>query len=215
MELVKKHSFLIRWTHWIHFPLLSLMIWSGIWIDWANDVYKPFFPKWFYTTFHVDHHLAMGMAVHFSVMWLFMINGAIYISYLCISGEWRDLLSNKHSLKQSLKEAFQVLQHDLGFRKSLPKQDKFNAAQRFAYTGINLIGIASIISGLAIYKPTQLHWLTSLLGGYETSRFIHFICMLAYVVFFMIHLAQVIRAGWNNLRAMVTGYEIKETRSPR
>jgi hypothetical protein len=28
------------------------------------------------------------------------------------------------------------------------------------------------------------------------------------VVFFVIHVAQVIRAGWNNFLAMVTGYEL-------
>jgi len=28
------------------------------------------------------------------------------------------------------------------------------------------------------------------------------------VLFFCIHIAQVIRAGWNNCRAMVTGYEL-------
>ena len=28
------------------------------------------------------------------------------------------------------------------------------------------------------------------------------------VLFFVIHIAQVIRAGWNNFRAMVTGYEL-------
>jgi hypothetical protein len=28
------------------------------------------------------------------------------------------------------------------------------------------------------------------------------------VVFFVIHIAQVIRAGWNNFRAMVTGFEV-------
>jgi hypothetical protein len=28
------------------------------------------------------------------------------------------------------------------------------------------------------------------------------------VLFFVVHIAQVIRAGWNNFRAMVTGYEL-------
>jgi thiosulfate reductase cytochrome b subunit len=32
--------------------------------------------------------------------------------------------------------------------------------------------------------------------------------MLGYVGFFLVHIAQVIRAGWNNLRSMITGYEV-------
>jgi len=31
---------------------------------------------------------------------------------------------------------------------------------------------------------------------------------IGYVLFFFIHITQVIRAGWNNFRAMVTGYEV-------
>ena len=85
---------------------------------------------------------------------------------------------------------------------------KFNGAQRLAYTGVILMGAGSVLTGLAIYKPTQLGWLTSLLGGYEWARWEHFALMIGYVLFFIIHIAQVIRAGWNNFRAMVTGYEL-------
>jgi hypothetical protein len=31
---------------------------------------------------------------------------------------------------------------------------------------------------------------------------------MAYVGFFLVHVAQVIRAGWNNFRAMIVGYQI-------
>ena len=34
-KLVKKHPLAIRWFHWINFPLLALMIWSGTLIYWA------------------------------------------------------------------------------------------------------------------------------------------------------------------------------------
>ena len=46
------------------------------------------------------------------------------------------------------------------------------------------------------------------MGGYRGARFIHFYLTIGYLVFFVIHIAQVIRAGWNNFRAMVTGYEL-------
>lgn len=39
-RLQEKHSLAIRWLHWINFPLLALMIWSGALIYWANDVYR-------------------------------------------------------------------------------------------------------------------------------------------------------------------------------
>jgi len=107
-----------------------------------------------------------------------------------------------------LAEAWQVLLHDLHLSKKAPPRKKFNGAQQIAYTSIILMGAGSILTGLAIYKPVQLGWLTSLLGGYPVARYEHFLLTVGYVLFFAIHIAQVIRAGWNNLRAMITGYEV-------
>jgi thiosulfate reductase cytochrome b subunit len=70
------------------------------------------------------------------------------------------------------------------------------------------MGAGSLLTGLAIYKPIQFAWLTTALGGYEMARWEHFLLTLGYVLFFAVHIAQVIRAGWKNLRAMITGYEL-------
>ena len=72
------------------------------------------------------------------------------------------------------------------------------------------MGIGSILTGLAIYKPVQLGWLTFIFGGYKMSRIIHFALTIGYVLFFLVHIIQVIFAGWNNFRAMVTGFEVKK-----
>lgn len=70
------------------------------------------------------------------------------------------------------------------------------------------MGFCSLLTGLAIYKPVQLSWLTTLLGGYQWARFEHFWLTMGYVGFFGIHIGQVIRAGWPNFRAMVCGYDL-------
>ena len=38
-RLEKKHPLAIRWLHWLNFPLLGMMIWSGLLIYWANPIY--------------------------------------------------------------------------------------------------------------------------------------------------------------------------------
>lgn len=212
-KITNKHPLAIRWFHWFNFPILALMIWSGILIYWANDVYKisfgqtilfHFFPESFYKTFNISFHLAEGMSWHFALMWLFFINGVLYVAYTFISGEWRYLLPDKNSFK----EAWQVLLYDLHIRKFHPTQLKYNGAQKIAYTSIIVMGIGSIVSGLAIYKPVQFNWAMNLCGGYENARGIHFILTIGYVLFFLVHIAQVIKTGWNNFQAMVTGFEI-------
>ena len=210
-EIKEKHPFFIRWTHWINFPLLTIMIWSGLLIYWADSEYSigslKFFPKWFYTLLNVPHRLGEGMSFHFLFMWFFMLNGFFYVLYTIVSGVWKELLPNKRSFK----EAWQVLLHDLHIRKSLPPQEKYNGAQRIAYTSIILMGIGSVLTGLAIYKPVQFNWLTWICGGYHVARIIHFVLTMGYVFFFLIHLTMVILAGWNNFRAMVAGFEVIQT----
>ncbi|HET9320214.1 MAG TPA: cytochrome b/b6 domain-containing protein [Bryobacteraceae bacterium] len=212
-QLESKHPAAIRWFHWINFPLLAIMIWSGLLIYWANDVYRiglgsltffQFFPDGFYKIFHIDHRLAEGMAWHFLFAWLFAVNGIAYVIYTIASGEWHYLVPNRNSLR----EAIQVTLYDLRLSKTQPPRRKFNGAQQFAYTAIILMGAGSLVTGLAIWKSVQFGWLTALVGGYRAARVEHFLLTLGYVLFFLIHIAQVIRAGWNNLRSMITGYEV-------
>ena len=218
-QLVEKHPLAIRWFHWVNFPVLSLMIWSGLWIYWANDIYRigwgkttlfKFFPQSFYETFGLTHKLAQGMNWHFMLMWVFFANGLLYVLYTLFSGEWRYLLPTRDSLR----EAWQVTLHDLGLRKTAPPVQKYNGAQRIAYTAVILMGLGSLLTGLAIYKPVQFGWLTQALGGYEAARVEHFVLTMGYVLFFIVHVAQVLRAGWNNFRSMVAGFEVAEVPTP-
>jgi thiosulfate reductase cytochrome b subunit len=110
--------------------------------------------------------------------------------------------------RTSLREAIQVTLYDLRLSKTQPPRRKFNGAQQFAYTAIILMGGGSLVTGLAIWKSVQFGWLTAVLGGYRAARVEHFLLTLGYVLFFLIHIVQVIRAGWNNLRSMITGYEV-------
>ena len=241
-RLEAKHPLAIRWFHWINFPVLFTMIWSGLLIYWANDVYRVGLGKWTlfhfklpdkgevfrvhignltlfqhtmqsngYERLHLDARLAEGMGWHFFFMWIFFGNGLLYVLFTAISGEWRYLLPNKNSAK----EAIQVVLHDLKLRKEPLPPRKFNGAQQIAYTGVILMGLGSLLTGLAIYKPTQFAWVSAPLGllpvgatPYEIARFIHFWLTWGYVGFFLVHVMQVVRAGWNNFRAMITGYEI-------
>jgi len=214
--LEKKHPLAIRWFHWINFPILAVMVWSGLLIYWANPVYRIGLGKHTllkmtvaektYEKANLAFRLAEGLSWHFFFMWFFAINGILYVLYTIFSGEWRYLVPDRRSWK----EAILVTLHDLHLRKEPPPQRKYNAAQRISYTAIVVMGLGSLLTGLAIYKPVQFGWLTFLFGGYPMARFFHFWITVGYVVFFAVHIAQVIKTGWNNFRAMVIGYEVRE-----
>ena len=218
----RKHTLAVRWMHWINFPLLFTMIWSGIVIYWADSipyrghlsqVYRigwgahtlfRFFPDWFYTALGAKGELTTGLGYHYFFMWLFLGNGVAYVAYLALSGAWRELVPPRRALR----DAARVVLHDLHLRRDAPAQGKYNAAQRIAYTCVLLMGAATCLTGFAIWKPASLHWLTALFGGYETARWLHFWLTLGFVAFFLVHVGQVALAGWNNFRSMVSGDEV-------
>jgi thiosulfate reductase cytochrome b subunit len=222
MRLERKHPLAIRWMHWVNFPVLFTMIWSGLLIYWNDSdnayqhphaVYRVgvgsltlvrLFPPWFWKGINAPYRVTEGLGYHFFFMWLFAINGILYVSYLLISGEWRLLMPERRSIK----DAIQVTLVDLHLRKGLPPQKKYNGAQRIAYSAVILMGLGSLVTGLSIYKPTQAHWVTTLLGGYEMARWEHFWLTMGFCGFFVVHVVQVVLAGWNNFRSMVSGYEI-------
>ncbi len=228
IRLERKHPLAIRWMHWINFPALFVMIWSGLLIYWndaipteghAHEVYRVgigsvtlfrLFPDWFWNAIHAPFRVTTGLGLHFLFMWLFAVNGLLYGLYLAISGEWRFMVPDRRSVR----EAIQVTLVDLRLRKGLPAQKKYNGAQKIAYTTVLLMGVGSLLTGVAIYKPAQLHLVTTWLGGYEMARWEHFWLTMGFCGFFMIHVVQVAMAGWNNLRSMVSGYEIKGVDEP-
>ncbi len=222
LEIRRKHLLAIRWMHWINFPLLFTMIWSGIFIYWADSdpvhgnlsrVYRigfgsftlfRFFPNWVYSALGTPYQLTKGLGYHFFFMWLFAANGVCYVAYLAISGAWRDLCPSRTSLR----DAIYVMLYDLHLRKQPPPQLKYNAAQKIAYSGVIVMGAGALFTGLAIYKPASLHWFTEICGGYEMARWEHFWLTIGFMSFFVIHVWQVMMAGWNNFRSMVSGDEL-------
>ncbi len=204
-----KHRRPARWLHWANAALLFMMTWSGLMIYWASPDFGVV-PDRFLEKAGLSYRLAYGMGVHFFVGWLFVLNGLVYAAWLALSGDWRPLTPERRSWLGAIR----VTLHDLHLIRDAPPQGKFNDAQRLAYTAVVLMGAGSAITGLALYKPTQLSELNALLGGYQRVRLEHFAFMLGFAAFLFVHVAQVARAGWNNLRAMISGWEVvsEETR---
>lgn len=212
----RQHSLAVRWMHWINFPVLLVMMYSGMRIYWA-DLRDPFaiglfgwqwfefWPDGVNSALQLERRLARGIAFHLTFGWFFVLNGLAYVTYLATRGRWRTLVPDRAALRDAPK----VLAHDLHLRAEAPRQGKYNAMQRIVYTLVIVMAALLVASGFAIYKPTQLAPLTWVLGGYETARFIHFSMTIGLMVFFVVHVLQVVRAGWRNFASMITGYRVE------
>ncbi|MBA3457012.1 MAG: cytochrome b/b6 domain-containing protein [Deltaproteobacteria bacterium] len=181
---------LIRITHWINVPVLAILAMSGLQIFLAYPFFGPrgaeydwvplsgwMPPEWI----RAGGWLAGARHLHFAFMWVLVINAAIYVIYLAASGEWRRRLLWRNQARQ-----------------------RYNRLQRAAYTGALVLGIAEVLSGLAMWKPVQLHRLTWLMGGFDGARVIHFLAMLGLFGFVIGHVIMVI-VHWRKFPEMITG----------
>ncbi|WP_083914716.1 cytochrome b/b6 domain-containing protein [Ilumatobacter nonamiensis] len=217
----KKHSLALRWMHWLNFPLLMIMMYSGMRIYWA-DLQDPyvfgiagwqifeFWPDGVNSALQFERKLAAGIAFHLNFGWFFVLNGVAYVLYLARRGEWRHIVPDV----QSLRDARKTVAHDLHLRKDKPVQGKYNPAQQITYTLVILISAILVLSGFAIYRSGQLSWLEAAFGGYDVARFVHFSCTILLLLFFFVHIVQVARAGWANFASIITGYRLGRRDDP-
>jgi len=80
----------------------------------------------------------------------------------------------------------------------------YNAAQRAAYVSLIAALVVLALSGLAIWKPVQFHWLAWLLGDFDNARVVHFLAMAATVFIVVVHVMMVILVP-RTFPTMITG----------
>jgi thiosulfate reductase cytochrome b subunit len=168
----------IRITHWIAALSMLVMIGSGWQIYNASPILPFVFPPWA----TLGGWLAGGIAWHFAAMWSLMAAGVVYLAHGIASGHFRrDLRPDgpRRVLRDiGLASRFR-LTHVPGH---------YNAAQRLMYTGVLVVAVLAVATGLSIWKPVQLGWLTWLFGGYDIARRLHFAMMTLIVGFLVVHI---------------------------
>jgi thiosulfate reductase cytochrome b subunit len=146
---------------------------------------------------------------HFAMMWVLALNGAVYLAFIWLHGEWRDLAPRRGDIR----DAWEMIRFYLFVRKTHPHQGKHNALQKGVYFALPWLGVLAVLTGLAIWKPVQLAPLTALFGGYAWARYWHFVVMLTLVLLGAGHVFMVFAVDPASLVSMVTG-RYDESRSP-
>ena len=186
----------VRVMHWINAVAIILMIMSGLQVYNASPLFKSL-------TF--SHNITLGswlggaLLWHFAAMWLLMVNGLAYLVTGFATGRFKKKLF-PISPRGVISDAVAALTF------KLPHDDlsKYNQVQRVLYAGIIAVGIVIVLSGLSMWKPVQLQYLTALFGGYDTARYVHFFCMASIVAFLAVHVLLALLVP-KSLRAMIIG----------
>jgi thiosulfate reductase cytochrome b subunit len=207
---IRVNPLIPRVCHWLNALAIFIMVGSG-WRIYNSEPIVPDLIPYFNHHFtlggdfelsfklHGEPGLAGALLWHFAGMWLLVLNFLLYLGYGVASGRFRMRMlpiRPREVLRDVLAALTFKLPHEVGV---------YNAVQRLLYVGVlGLIGL-TILSGLAIWKPVQLQELTGLLGGFQSARVIHFLCMTGIVAFVVVHLALVALVP-RTLVTMVTGY---------
>jgi thiosulfate reductase cytochrome b subunit len=188
------HPLYVRVTHWINALAILIMIGSGWQIYNASPLFGFTFPQ-----SSLGGWLAGGLLWHFAAMWLLLANGLVYVVLGLTRGRFtRKLLPirAREVVADVVAALTGKLRHD--------DLTRYNAVQKLFYVGILLAGVVIVASGFAIWKPVQIAPLTSLLGGYEAARYVHFFAMATILVFLVIHIVMALLVP-RSLRAMIIG----------
>jgi thiosulfate reductase cytochrome b subunit len=174
---------------------ILLMITSGWQVYNASPLFKFSFPA----AITLGGWLAGALLWHFAAMWLLMVNGLLYLTFGLATGRFR-----KRLLPITPSGVVADTKAALTFKLSHDDLARYNNVQKLLYAGIIAVGIVIVLSGLSIWKPVQLQYLTALFGGYDVARYVHFFCMAAIVAFLVVHVALALLVP-KSLRAMIVG----------
>jgi thiosulfate reductase cytochrome b subunit len=161
------------------------------------------FPGW--ATIPSYRDLGTGRVVHFFFAWILVGTLAIWLIQAVASGHlWRDIILKPRDIRGLPKDIFDHLRLRFTHGRS------YTPLQKIAYFGVFVVAFPLIIlTGLTMSPGMDAAWpwLLDLFGGRQTARTIHFITMLAFVLFFVVHIIMVVLANpINELRSMITGY---------
>jgi len=185
----------VRTVHWINAVATILMIMSG----WQIYNASPLFAFKFSSSLTLGSWLGGALLWHFAAMWLLMVNGLVYLTLGFATGRFRNKLL-------PITPAGVIADTKAALTGKLSHDDltRYNSVQKLLYAGIIIVGILIVLSGLSIWKPFQLQYLTALFGCYDVARYVHFICMAAICAFLVVHVALALLVP-KSLRAMIIG----------
>jgi Ni/Fe-hydrogenase b-type cytochrome subunit len=204
---VYEHPYFVRLCHWVNTISLFVMIGSGFQIFRAFPSFGAKIPQkdllhW-PEAFSLGGWLGGALQWHLTFMWIYFASGLLYVGYQIFSGNYRQVLF----APRDVPGVWPVARHYFFRGAKPPLLESYNPLQKLAYTAAIGLGLLSVLTGFAIWKPVQFSWLAVMMGGFHWARLWHFLVMWALIAFVFGHLIMVLLHGWNNFLSMLTGWK--------
>src|SRR5690348_4943049 len=226
----------IRITHYITLLFIGLLIRSGIqiagahprlyWNDgcnpkkaWLNLVRKKVPTDRLYTSMDDEvpvsvwlalpgkDNLGLGRHWHFFSVIFWLLNGAVYVVLLFATGEWLRLIPTSWSIIPRAWETFLTY-----LTLHIPPASDFrpfDPLQQLAYAAVVFLLAPFMLATGAAMSPAieaRFPWYIKLFGGRQAARSLHFLSMIAFTIFIIIHTALILIVHFpDNIRNIVLG----------
>jgi len=229
LRMMPRHSALVRATHWLITLCFFALVLTGAeivishprfyWGETGNVLTTPLFQLPIPASralvptgygYVMPDQNGWSRALHFQTAWILVLTGLLYVLYAFFSGHFRqDLVPSRDDF--SWRAIASVIGHHIRFqRPSAAEERSYNVLQRLTYLSVIFLLFPLVIwTGLALSPALDSAFpaTVTLLGGRQSARTLHFFVSLALVLFLLVHVAMVWRAGfWKRVRAMITGH---------
>jgi len=143
------------------------------------------------------HTVGLARCWHFINVPFFLLNGIIFIILLFITDQWIKLVP---SSSQVVPDAWSVFVHYATFNMPIEPNGfyQYNALQQLSYFAVVfLLAPIAMLSGMAMSPAIEnrFHWFPKMFGNRQGARSVHFLVMVGYVAFLVIHVAMVVATG--------------------
>jgi thiosulfate reductase cytochrome b subunit len=221
-----RHTPLVRVTHWIATACFLALLVSGTeilishpqfyWGETGNVMTPSLFRLPIPASrarvntgygFVLADQNGWSRSLHFQTAWLLLFTGALYTGAGLLNRHFRDNLLPALADLRPRAFGYVVAQH-LKFGRPAENRS-YNVLQRVTYLGVLFLLFPLVVwTGLAMSPAVTaaLPAIVTVLGGRQSARTLHFFVAVALVLFVLVHLAMVTRAGFKDrTRAMITG----------
>jgi thiosulfate reductase cytochrome b subunit len=224
----RRHSAVVRVTHWITTVAFLALLLSGVeilishprfyWGETGNSLTRPLFkipiPASRDTVptgygYVLPDQNGWSRYLHFQSAWLAVLTGLLYAGFGFLAGHFRRNLFPARADLTPSGFSTAVAQH-MRFRPALAEDaGAYNVLQRLTYLLVIFVLFPLVIwTGLAMSPAvaSAIPSAVTILGGQQSARTVHFFVSVALAVFLLVHVVMVCVAGFGSrVRAMITG----------
>ncbi|MBS1800074.1 MAG: molybdopterin-dependent oxidoreductase [Acidobacteria bacterium] len=154
------------------------------------------------------HTIGMARSWHFLNVYGFILTGIVFVIGLLTTDQWLRLVPTSPAI---FAEAWATFVHYATF--TLPPEPNgfygYNALQQLAYFAtVFIMAPISIMTGMCM-SPALVNrapWFAKLFGGRQSARSIHFLMMVGFACFLVVHVTLIVLTGFvRNMNHIVLG----------